>query len=92
MRFLRLFRIFTVTLRFGLDEFILSHTKLRPCQRLLHGLLFWRDVSQPRGVRLRMVLASIGAMVDRVPEVLIGHVTSSGDGSLGRAHVPTARE
>lgn len=70
MRFLRLFRIFTVTLRFGLDEFILSHTKLRACQRLLHGLLFWRDVSQPRGVRLRLAFEALGPIFVKFGQML----------------------
>lgn len=70
MRFLRLFKIISVTLRFGLDEFILGHTKLRPCQRVLHALLFWRDVSPPRGARLRMAFEALGPIFVKFGQML----------------------
>lgn len=45
MHWLRLLKIVFVTLRFGLDEFVLGHTRLRWLQRPVNILLFWRNTS-----------------------------------------------
>jgi len=70
MRWLRLFHIILVTLRFGLDEFILGHTSLRPLQRPVQVLLFWRDTSRPRGERLRLALESLGPIFVKFGQML----------------------
>jgi len=70
MHWLRLLKIIIVTLRFGLDEFILSHTKLRPLQRPVNMLLFWRNTSQPRGERLRLALESLGPIFVKFGQML----------------------
>ena len=55
-RLLRVAKIVSVALRFGLDEILLSNARLPASLRLLSKLFFWRDVSAPRGVRLRRAL------------------------------------
>jgi len=70
MRLLRLARIITVTLRFGLDEFILGHARLRILNNLVRGLLFWRHFSQPRGVRLRLALERLGPIFVKFGQML----------------------
>lgn len=70
MRIFRLFFIIFVALRFGLDEFILSHTKLRPLQRVLNGLLFWRSKQAPRGERLRLALEKLGPIFVKFGQML----------------------
>ncbi|MFL9711845.1 ubiquinone biosynthesis regulatory protein kinase UbiB [Methylobacillus sp. Pita1] len=70
MRWLRLLNIIFVTLRFGLDEFVLGHTSLRPLQRPVRILLFWRDTSHPRGERLRLALESLGPIFVKFGQML----------------------
>lgn len=70
MRFFRLFKIITITLRFGLDEFILGHTKLRPLQNLVKITLFWRNIKQPRGERLRLALEALGPIFVKFGQML----------------------
>jgi len=70
MRFIRLFRIIFVMLRFGLDEFILGHTKLRHLQKLVSRLLFWRNLSQSRGARLRLALETLGPIFVKFGQML----------------------
>ena len=48
MRLLRLLKILRVALRFGLDEFLLGHERVRVLRAAIGGLLFWRDLSAPR--------------------------------------------
>ncbi|CAG0955745.1 aarF domain-containing kinase [Methylophilaceae bacterium] len=70
MRFFRLIRIFFVTLRFGLDELILGHSRLRPLQRVFRILLFWRNLSRTRGERLRLALEALGPIFVKFGQVL----------------------
>ena len=70
MRIFRLFYIIFIALRFGLDEFILSHTKLMPLQYVINGLLFWRDKKTPRGARLRLALERLGPIFVKFGQML----------------------
>jgi ubiquinone biosynthesis protein len=70
MRILRLARITTVALRFGLDDLLLSHERLRFLQPRVRRLLFWRDLSQPRGVRLRLALEALGPIFVKFGQML----------------------
>ncbi len=70
MRIFRLFYIVFITLRFGLDEFILSHTKLKPLQLVFNVLLFWRSKEVPRGDRLRQALESLGPIFVKFGQML----------------------
>ena len=54
MNILRLLKIIRTALRFGLDEFMLGHERVRALRIVTGWLLFWRDLSTPRAVRLRL--------------------------------------
>ncbi|MDP1657827.1 MAG: AarF/UbiB family protein, partial [Methylotenera sp.] len=70
MRIFRLFYIIYIALRFGLDEFVLSHTKLKPLQSVINVLLFWRNTSKPRGERLRLALEALGPIFVKFGQML----------------------
>lgn len=70
MRIFRLFYIIYIALRFGLDEFVLSHTKLKPLQGLVNAVLFWRNKNQPRGERLRLALEALGPIFVKFGQML----------------------
>lgn len=70
MRFLRLIYIIYISFRFGLDEFILSNIKLRPVLGLFKLLFFWRDISRPRGQRLRLALERLGPIFVKFGQML----------------------
>jgi ubiquinone biosynthesis protein len=67
---MRLLRILTVTLRFGLDEFLLGHERVRPLRLLVRFLLFWRRLDRPRGERLRMALVALGPIFVKFGQAL----------------------
>jgi ubiquinone biosynthesis protein len=70
MRFFRLLRILTITLRFELDEFVLAHTRLRPLHKPVRWTLFWRRSREPRAVRLRLALESLGPIFVKFGQML----------------------
>jgi len=70
MRWLRLLRIVFVGLHYGLDEFLLGHARLRHLNTLLRALLFWRQLEQPRGVRLRQALENLGPIFVKFGQML----------------------
>jgi len=70
MRFFRLLRIIFVVIKFGLDEFILGHTKLRPLQTPFKFVFFWRSISNPRGERLRLALEALGPIFVKFGQML----------------------
>ena len=70
MRIFRLLKILRVALRFGLDEFLLGHERVRTLRVALATLLFWRDLSAPRAVRLRHALETLGPIFVKFGQVL----------------------
>src|SRR6478736_2359232 len=70
MRLLRLFIIVWVAFRFGLDEFLLGHERVRPLRILVRRLAFWRRLNQPRAVRLREALQELGPIFVKFGQVL----------------------
>ena len=70
MRLLRLLKILRVALRFGLDQFLLGHERVRQLRATVNTLLFWRDLSQPRAVRLRLALENLGPIFVKFGQVL----------------------
>lgn len=70
MRVFRLIYIIYIALRFGLDEFILYHGKLKPLQCVLNTLLFWRNKQIARGERLRLALESLGPIFVKFGQML----------------------
>ncbi|MCC7549764.1 MAG: ubiquinone biosynthesis regulatory protein kinase UbiB [Burkholderiales bacterium] len=70
MRLLRLLLIVQVALRFGLDEFLLGHERVRGVRTLVGRVLFWRDLREPRAVRLRRALERLGPIFVKFGQVL----------------------
>ncbi len=70
MRVVRLIRIGTVALRFGLDDFVFAHPRFAGAQPWAQRLMFWRDLSQPRAVRLRLALEALGPIFVKFGQVL----------------------
>ncbi len=70
MRILRLLKILRVSLRFGLDEFLLEHERVRALRAAVSTLLFWRDLSAPRAVRLRHALETLGPIFVKFGQML----------------------
>ena len=70
MRIFRLLNICRVALRFGLDEFLLGHERVRSLRMAVALLLFWRNLSAPRAVRLRHALEALGPIFVKFGQVL----------------------
>ncbi|MBI2226394.1 MAG: ubiquinone biosynthesis regulatory protein kinase UbiB [Betaproteobacteria bacterium] len=70
MLWFRLLRILGVSLRFGLEEFFLGHERVRALRAPVKALLFWRKLSQPRAVRLRLALEALGPIFVKFGQVL----------------------
>jgi ubiquinone biosynthesis protein len=66
----RLLKILQVALRFGLDEFLLGHERIRVLRVAVSKLLFWRDLRRPRAERLRMALEALGPIFVKFGQVL----------------------
>ncbi|MDK2124893.1 ubiquinone biosynthesis regulatory protein kinase UbiB [Parachitinimonas caeni] len=67
---LRLLRILYTIIRYGLDEFLLGHERIRGLEKLVKTVLFWRNLHQPRAVRLRLALESLGPIFVKFGQVL----------------------
>ncbi|KAF4516409.1 hypothetical protein B566_EDAN003155 [Ephemera danica] len=70
MRLFRLLKIASVASRYGLDEIVLEHEPTGRLVRLANTLQFWRDLSAPRAVRLRMALEALGPIFVKFGQVL----------------------
>ena len=67
---LRLFKITRVAIRYGLDNIAISTLDRPGISRLIDALFFWRDISAPRGVRLRQALEDLGPIFVKFGQVL----------------------
>ena len=70
LRFLRVLKILRVAIRYGLDDIAMSGLRIPRTTKLLNQLLFWRDLSEPRGVRLRRALEDLGPIFVKFGQVL----------------------
>ncbi|PKO84431.1 MAG: ubiquinone biosynthesis regulatory protein kinase UbiB [Betaproteobacteria bacterium HGW-Betaproteobacteria-11] len=74
MRLFRLLRIACVTYRYGLDRMILDNESVfgiwGRVLLALQKLMFWRDFSAPRAVRLRLALEALGPIFVKFGQVL----------------------
>ncbi len=70
MRLLRLAKIWLVSLKYGLDEFLTGHERFRAVRPLARALTFWRDMSAPRAVRLRLALEELGPIFVKFGQML----------------------
>jgi ubiquinone biosynthesis protein len=69
-RALRVVKILSVVLRFGLDEILLSSARRPIPLRLMAIVFFWRDLSAARGVRLRRALEELGPIFVKFGQLL----------------------
>src|SRR3954447_8923993 len=69
-RLLRFFKIIRVAIRYGLDDIAMSGLAIPRLARLIDKLVFWRDISAPRGVRLRKALEDLGPIFVKFGQVL----------------------
>ncbi len=70
MRLFRLIKIAWVSLRFGLEEFILGHERVRVLRAAVNAVLFWRRLERPRAERLRLALEALGPIFVKFGQVL----------------------
>ncbi|MDB5936371.1 MAG: ubiB, partial [Massilia sp.] len=70
LKFLRLIKILRVATKYGLDEIAISGLKIPRTAKLIDTVIFWRDISAPRGERLRMALEELGPIFVKFGQVL----------------------
>jgi ubiquinone biosynthesis protein len=70
VRILRLLKILRISLRFGLDEFLLGHERVRLLRTVVSTTLYSRNLSAPRAVRLRHALEALGPIFVKFGQVL----------------------
>lgn len=70
MRLFRLAKIVNVGLRFGLDQLVLSADPSGRLVRAWDKVFFWRRPTEPRGVRLRRALESLGPIFVKFGQML----------------------
>lgn len=70
VKFLRLLKIIRIAVRYGIDEIAMSGLRVPRTARLIKSLLFWRDLSAPRGERLRKALEDLGPIFVKFGQVL----------------------
>jgi len=70
LRSLRLFKIIRVAIYYGLDEIIAAEFAPPRIGRLINILFFWRNLSAPRGERLRRALEDLGPIFVKFGQVL----------------------
>ncbi len=70
MRLPRLFKILSVFITYGLDEFVFFHPRTATVRIFTRNLLFWRRFSEPRGVRLRRALETLGPIFVKFGQAL----------------------
>ena len=70
MRLFRLIKILAVASKYGLDSMVLELEPSGRLARLANALQFWRDLSQPRAVRLRQALENLGPIFVKFGQVL----------------------
>lgn len=69
-KFWRLWVILWVAIRYGLDEVVLSALGRSRYAAFFRCLFFWRDLSLPRGQRLRLALEKLGPIFIKLGQVL----------------------
>ncbi|KAF1034834.1 MAG: putative protein kinase UbiB [Herbaspirillum frisingense] len=70
LRSLRLFKIIRVAVLYGLDEIVAAEFAPPRIARLINAIFFWRDLSAPRGERLRRALEDLGPIFIKFGQVL----------------------
>ena len=69
-KFLRVLKIVRVAIQYGLDEIAIAGLKIPRVAKAIDTLIFWRDISAPRGERLRRALEELGPIFVKFGQVL----------------------
>jgi ubiquinone biosynthesis protein len=69
-KFIRVLKIARIAVRYGIDEIAMSGLRVPRTARFIEALLFWRDLSAPRGERLRKALEDLGPIFVKFGQVL----------------------
>ncbi|NIA54519.1 ubiquinone biosynthesis regulatory protein kinase UbiB [Massilia sp. TW-1] len=70
LKFLRLLKIFTVIVKYGLDEIAISGLDVPRTARVINTVFFWRSFTSPRAIRLRLALEELGPIFVKFGQVL----------------------
>jgi ubiquinone biosynthesis protein len=70
LRLFRLAKIIRISLRYGLDQMAFELAGSPGFGHAVRMLLFWRDLSAPRGERLRLALEALGPIFVKFGQVL----------------------
>jgi ubiquinone biosynthesis protein len=70
LKFLRLLKIFAVIIRYGLDEIAISGLHVPRTARIINTVFFWRRITSPRAIRLRLALEELGPIFVKFGQVL----------------------
>lgn len=70
LKFLRVLKILRVAIRYGLDEIAISNLAIPRTAKFIDTVIFWRDISAPRGVRLRRALEDLGPIFVKFGQLL----------------------
>lgn len=70
LRSMRLLKIIRVAILYGLDEIIASEFAPPRIARIINRIFFWRDLTAPRGERLRRALEDLGPIFIKFGQVL----------------------
>ncbi|MBV8667518.1 MAG: ubiquinone biosynthesis regulatory protein kinase UbiB [Burkholderiaceae bacterium] len=70
LKFARALKIVRVALRYGLDDIAMAGLAFPRTIWLISKLTFWRDISAPRGQRLRRALEDLGPIFVKFGQVL----------------------
>jgi ubiquinone biosynthesis protein len=70
LKFIRMLKIARIAVRYGLDDFATASLAIPRTAKLIDQLTFWRDISAPRGQRLRMALEDLGPIFVKFGQVL----------------------
>jgi ubiquinone biosynthesis protein len=70
LKFLRLLKIFTVFTKHGLDQIAMSGLDVPRTARFINTMFFWRRITSPRAIRLRLALEELGPIFVKFGQVL----------------------
>ena len=70
LKFVRMLKILRVAIRYGLDEIAISSLAVPRLAKAIDIIIFWRDISAPRGERLRRALEDLGPIFVKFGQVL----------------------
>jgi ubiquinone biosynthesis protein len=70
LKFLRLLKILTVFTKYGLDEIAMSGLDVPRTARFINTMFFWRRITSPRAIRLRLALEELGPIFVKFGQVL----------------------